>query len=132
MENPPLNVQRSNISEKVNSSLKVESDWKTFLNKIRGWIGLENVYSGKFNHFVNPSLLIIGIASLLILLKAYTNILNTIEEIPFAPSLFEVIGTLWLIRFSTTRLLRKQDRQQFRAEMTNRWRIFLGQEETTY
>jgi len=125
MENKPLSIQESNTSSENNAKLTVESEWRVFIRKIQAWLGREKNLSGQLNYLINPSKLIIGLGVLAICLKAYTTILKAASEIPLAPTLFEVIGTLSLLRFSITRLLRKQDRQQFFSEVSGRWRAFI-------
>ena len=132
MESNPLKIQASEDSSDDKSILTVENEWETFLKKVRAWLGNTNKISREFDDFINPSILIIGLSLLLICVKAYTTFLYAVGEIPFAASLFEVIGTLWLIKFSITRLLHKKDRHQFTSEIKNRWITFLGSKENKY
>jgi len=127
-EKKTLDIHNSGDSARINSDFELEKEWQNLLIKLKGWIGTR-LFLNEYDLFIDPSLLIIGLIALLIFLKAYTTILNTVEVIPLAPRLCQVIGTLWLIKFSTTRLLRKQDRQKFLLEMISRWRTFLGQSE---
>ena len=126
MENNPSTTQRSNISSEGNKNFEFKSDWESLSSKIEALLGTKNLFSRKVNQHINPSLLIIGLLVLPIALKAYSSILSNIGEIPFASSVFEVIGTFWLIRFSMTRLLRKKDRQQYVSEVKYRLKAFLG------
>ena len=129
MENNPSTTQRSNISSEGNKNFEFKSDWETLSSKIEALLGTKNLFSSKVNQHKNPSLLIIGFLVIPIALKAYSSTLSNIGEIPFASSVFEVIGTFWLIRFSMTRLLRKKDRQHYVSEVKSRLKAFLGHEE---
>ena len=125
MENKPLPNQGANPSNETTQGLSQESEWKVVLNKIQGWLGTTKKFSDQLDEFFNPSILILVLGVIAICLKAYSTILNAIDDIPLAASIFEVIGTLWLTRFSITRLLRKQDRQEFFSAANRRWRTFL-------
>ena len=39
----------------------------------------------------------------------YTNILSSIDQIPLASGLFKIAGTVWLIKFSISNLIRKEE-----------------------
>ena len=125
MENKPLPNQGAKPSNETTQGLSQESEWKVVLNKIQAWLGATRKISDQLDEFFNPSILILVLGVIAICLKAYSTILNAIDDIPLAASIFEVIGTLWLTRFSITRLLRKQDRQEFFSEANRRWRNFV-------
>ena len=125
MENKPLPNPGAKPSNETTQGLSQESEWKVVLNKIQGWLGTTKKISDQLDEFFNPSILILGLGVIAICLKAYSTILNAIDDMPLAASIFEVIGTLWLTRFSITRLLRKQDRQEFFSEANRRWRNFV-------
>ena len=124
-EHEPLTEAIAENSSQKKSDLDNKSEWENLLGKLRGWIGPQ-IFANQSDFFVDPSLLIIGLASLLIVVKAYTNILNSLEKIPLAPVLCELAGAAWLTHFSITRLLRKKDRQTFIFEVISQWRSFLG------
>ena len=125
MENKPLPNPGAKPSNVTTQGLSQESEWKVVLNKIQAWLGTTKKISDQLDEFFNPSILILVLGVIAICLKAYSTILNAIDDIPLAASIFEVIGTLWLTRFSITRLLRKQDRQEFFSEANRRWRNFV-------
>ncbi len=125
MENKPLPNPGAKPSKETTQGLSQESEWKVVLNKIQAWLGTTKKISDQLDEFFNPSILILVLGVIAICLKAYSTILNAIDDIPLAASIFEVIGTLWLTRFSITRLLRKQDRQEFFSEANRRWRNFV-------
>ena len=121
-------TQKSKSSLKSDRSLGIWKEWKTLLLKFSGWTGI-NLLSNELDYFLSPSLLIIGLLALLICLRAYLNTLTILRQIPVVPSICEFVGALWLIRFSITHLLRKQDRNEFIAEASKRWRAFSSQSE---
>lgn len=125
MENKPLPNPGAKPSNETTQGLSKESEWKVVLNKIQAWLGTTKKISDQLDEFFNPSILILVLGVIAICLKAYSTILNAIDDIPLAASIFEVIGTLWLTKFSITRLLRKQDRQEFFSEANRRWRNFV-------
>ena len=125
MENQPLSTQDLQTSSESDAKREEESEWKIFLLKIQGWLGVKTNSSDQFEKFLSPSRFFIGLVVLAIFLKAYNGILNSFDEIPLAPALFKVVGTLSLLRFSITRLLHKKDRQQFFFELSERWRGFI-------
>jgi len=112
-------------SSQKKSDFDNKSEWENLLGKLRGWIGPQ-IFANQSDFFVDPSLLIIGLASLLIVIKAYTNILSSLEKIPLAPGLCELAGAAWLTHFSITHLLRKKDRQSLIFKMKSQWKSFLG------
>ena len=125
MENKPLPNPGAKPSNETTQGFSQESEWKVVLNKIQAWLGTTKKISDQLDEFFNPSILILVLGVIAICLKAYSTILNAIDDIPLAASIFEVIGTLWLTRFSITRLLREQDRQELFAEAYKRWRNFV-------
>ena len=127
MDQSPLKSQKPDSMDEVKTNPKAENEWEAVLRKIRGWLDTTRLLSEKSQDLINPSLLLIVLIAFLALTQAYTNILSAVEKIPLAPSLCELIGTLWLTKLSITRLLRKKDRQEFLAEIRDRWRNFIGQ-----
>ena len=65
----------------------------------------------------------------MIFIKFYSGLLRNLDEIPLAPSFFEIIGTLWLTKTSINNLLLKKDRQNFKQELISFRTAFLGKSE---
>jgi len=118
-------LQEPSITSTKNPTLELVQEWKTLENKIKGWLG-NRLSSYESSNFIKPYLLIVGSISLLIFLKAYSSLLETLEKFPLAPNIFEIIGILWLMSFFTEHLLREKDRQNLKQDLRRLWRSFSG------
>ncbi|WP_320668058.1 CAAD domain-containing protein [Prochlorococcus sp. MIT 1307] len=126
--NEVLAIEKSAASSEIQSGFDIGNELESLLSKLRGWIGLKT-NSKEFDLFLDPSLVLLGLIALLVFFKAYTGVLESFEKIPLAPSFCQVLGTIWLTKFSIKRLLRKQERQQFLLKAKKRWQTFSGQNE---
>ena len=124
-ENEPLKGSIQKNSSQKESDIDNQREWENLLDKLRGWIGPQ-IFATESDFFIDPFLLIIGLSSLLIFVKAYTSLLSSLEKIPLAPGLCELAGAAWLTHFSITHLLRKKDRQSLIFKMKSQWKSFLG------
>ena len=122
----PMEDVQDGVSSTINSNFELKKEWEILLNKIKEWIP-PSQKDGERNAFLSPTLLIISLITFLGFVKAYTNVLSVINEIPLAPGLFKFFGTMWLLRFSTKNLLHKADRQEFIFKVKSRSKRFLGQ-----
>ena len=122
-----LAITRSKELKEVNPNFTLSKEWESLTKKATGWLKLKPFFD-QFEFFLDPSLLILALVTLLFFLKAYTTILSSLGRIPLAPSICQLIGTLWLTKFSINRLLLKKARQEFLFEVASRWRSFLGKE----
>ena len=122
----PMEDVQDGVSSTINSNFELKKEWEILLNKIKEWIP-PSQKDGERNASISPTLLIISLITFLGFVKAYTNVLSVINEIPLAPGFFKVFGTMWLLRFSTKNLLHKADRQEFIFKVKSRSKRFLGQ-----
>ncbi len=96
--------QDINIEGLASSNFEEEGEWELLKSKLSNWSRNIN-FLPKSNQLINPTILVIGLISLIVLLKAYSGILSRIARIPLAPGLFELTGVIWLVVFIIKRLM---------------------------
>ena len=74
-----------------------------------------------------PLSLLAGLIALLLVLRIYSALLAVIEGLPLLPGLLELVGVIAVVRFSLTRLVRSDERQQLIQGLQQRWKSFRGQ-----
>ena len=67
-----------------------------------------------------------GFIGVVLLLRVYGSLINTLDSLPLVGGLLELVGLITLTRFSLTRLVRKSDREQVFSEWRQRWNDFRG------
>ncbi len=124
---------RSFPSEKPTSITSSTSDliegeggeWDLLSRKIKTWWEGQQS-STNWNQLVQPALIAIGLVLAITTFKIYGRLLNSIDQFPLASGLFELTGIIWMIKFTTSNLLRSNDRQSLLDRTKNRWRNFIG------
>ena len=121
----PTITSRVNIPGAADHDPEGGGEWALLVDKVRAW------YKGTdlvelIEKLKKPTLLIAGFLILLVALRVYSGILETIAKVPLAPGLLELAGILWVVWFSTTRLIRTQERQKVITGLQNTWQSFRG------
>lgn len=100
-------------------------EWALLSEKVRTWF--KNNDLGELTAKIKtPAFIILGFLAFVLLLRIYVGVLETIAKVPLAPGLLELCGIIWVAWFSTTRLIRSQERQKVISTLQNTWRSFRG------
>ncbi len=124
-DDEPTITAKVNIPAVSDQESEDGGEWAVLVEKARAWFNDTDLVALS-EKLKKPALLIAGILLLLVTLKVYTGILDTIAKVPLAPGLLELAGILWLVWFSTTRLIRSQERQKVITGIQNTWKSFRG------
>jgi hypothetical protein len=100
-------------------------EWDLLSSKVRQWWEDNNLVE-LWQRSRRPLYLIVGLIGLTLLIKIYSGILAAIGSIPLAPRLFELVGLGWVIWFSSTRLIRSEERKVLLANVSGIWAAFTG------
>ena len=111
----PLNVEKS-----ISNNEAEGGEWDILTNKLIGWW---NKYQlpNNWNQLGRTFILFLSLLLLLILLKTYSSILNTINNIPLASSLLELIGFAYLVKFTIQRLIKEESRKELLKNLVNKF-----------
>ena len=120
--------QRSSTPSKQSSELNQTNELEMLSGKMQSWLNNKDLPS-QLRLLVSPLLILAGLILLVVLLQVYGSILNGISKFPLAPRIFEFVGIIWLIRFSTTRIARSKDRNELYGKIKNSWFSFFGEHE---
>ena len=63
---------------------------------------------------------------LLLVLKLYVALLDTLDDLPLLPRLLQLVGLIAVLRFSVLRLTRSSDRRAVLDDWKRRWDAFRG------
>ena len=100
-------------------------EWDLLSSKVRQWWDDNNLVD-LWQRSRRPLFLIVGLIGLILLIRIYSGILGAIGSIPLAPRLFELVGLGWVIWFSTTKLIRSEERKALLANVGGIWAAFRG------
>ena len=100
-------------------------EWDLLSSKVRQWWNDNNLVE-LWQRSRRPVFLVVGLIGLILLIRIYSGILAAIGSIPLAPRLFELVGIGWVIWFSTTRLIRSEERKALLAKVGGIWSAFRG------
>ena len=100
-------------------------EWDLLSSKVRQWWNDNNLFE-LWQRSRRPVFLVVGLIGLTLLIRIYSGILAAIGSIPLAPRLFELVGLGWVIWFSTTRLIRSEERKALLANVGGIWAAFRG------
>ena len=121
------------IAERIQVAATASSDdttsgggeWDLLSSKVRQWWDDNNLVE-LWQRSRRPLFLLVGLIGLTLLIRIYSGILAAIGSIPLAPRLLELVGLGWVIWFSTTRLIRSEERKALIANVGGIWSAFRG------
>ena len=121
------------IAERIQVAATANSDdttsgggeWDLLSSKVRQWWDDNNLVE-LWQRSRRPFILLVGLIGLTLLIRIYSGILAAIGSIPLAPRLFELVGLGWVIWFSTTKLIRSEERKALLANVGGIWAAFRG------
>ena len=73
-----------------------------------------------------PIRLITALILLVVVIQIYSGVIRTINSVPIGSGLLELIGLIWLVRFSLTKLIRSSDRAEVINTLQARWNKVIG------
>ena len=68
----------------------------------------------------------LGLIVLIIVLKIYSGIVSTIDNLPVDSGLLELTGLIWLINFPLRNMIRSADRKNVISALQSRWSSITG------
>ena len=112
-------------SSKSSDASDKGGEWDLLNSKVRQWWEDNNLVD-LWQRSRRPIYLLIGLIGFILVIRIYSGILAAISSIPLAPRMFELVGLGWVIWFSTTRLIRTDERRALLKNVTGIWGAFRG------
>ncbi|MFN7677706.1 MAG: CAAD domain-containing protein [Cyanobacteriota bacterium] len=100
-------------------------EWELLVGKVKDWLDQADL-PGQWERLGGPLRGLGLLLALLLILKLYVALLDTLDDVPLLPRLLQLLGLVTLARFSVTRLTRSDDRQVVLASWKRRWDAFRG------
>jgi hypothetical protein len=100
-------------------------EWDLLVGKVQAWLEQADL-PGQWDRLSGPLRGLGLLLAVLLVLKLYGALLDTLDDLPLLPRLLQLVGLLALLRFSLTRLTRSSDRQEILADWKRRWDTFSG------
>lgn len=100
-------------------------EWELLLGKVKAWLEQADL-PGQWERLGGPLRGLGVLLGLLLVLKLYVALLDTLDDLLLLPRLLQLVGLIVLLRFSVTRLTRSSDRQVIREDWKRRWDDFRG------
>ena len=101
-------------------------EWELLVEKVKQWIASGQLQQ-QWQTARTPITLVAGLIGLLLVLRIYGGLLGVVESVPLLPGLLELVGVISVVRFSLTRLVKSDDRNQVIDGLKQRWSSFRGQ-----
>ncbi len=92
-------------------------EWNLLLNKLIDWFKKQDP-KDQAERLLQASKALLILISTIIFIGTYQSILKGLSVLPLAPSLFELIGVIWLMKFSIQKIILKQDQENVLPELT--------------
>ena len=100
-------------------------EWDLLKDKLRQWFDGQNL-EGFWKQWSTPIKLGLGLIALIIVLKIYSGIVSTIDNLPLISGLLELTGLIWLINFLLRNMIRSADRKNVISDLRSRWSSITG------
>jgi hypothetical protein len=100
-------------------------EWELLVGKVRAWLEQADL-PGQWDRLSGPLRGLGLLLGVLLVLKLYGALLDTLDDLPLVPRLLQLVGLLVLLRFSLARLTRRSDREVILADWKRRWDAFSG------
>jgi hypothetical protein len=100
-------------------------EFDLLVEKLRAWFAEADI-GGHWQKLRGPlkgfALLLVAVLAL----RLYARVVGTLDGIPLVSGLLELTGLIYLVWFSSTRLVRTSERERVLAEWKQRWQSFSG------
>ena len=100
-------------------------EWNLLLEKLQSLVDGERLKS-LWIQLRLPIRLITALILLVVMIQIYSGLIRTINSVPIGSGLLELIGLIWLVRFSSTKLIRRSDRAEVISSLRTRWNKVIG------
>ena len=100
-------------------------EWDLLMEKLRGWFDGQDVQN-LWAKWGTPIKLGSGLILLIIVLRIYSGIISTIDNIPVISGLLELAGLIWIINFLLRNMIRSSDRKTVISDLKSRWSSVTG------
>jgi len=101
-------------------------EWELLVRNVTTWLRSGQLQQ-QWQTARKPLSLLAGLIALLLALRIYGALLGVLDSLPLIPGLLELVGVITVVRFSLTRLVRSEERQQLIEGLQQRWKSFRGQ-----
>jgi hypothetical protein len=100
-------------------------EWDLLVGKVKTWLE-DNDLPGQWERLGGPLRGLGVLLGVLLVLKLYVALLDTLDDLPLLPRLLQLVGLIVVLRFSLLRLTRSGDRQAVLDDWKRRWEAFRG------
>ncbi|MFN9644702.1 MAG: CAAD domain-containing protein, partial [Cyanobacteriota bacterium] len=100
-------------------------EWDLFVGKVQAWLEQADLPC-QWDRLSGPLRGLGLLLAVLLVLKLYGALLDTLDDLPLLPRLLQLVGLIVLVRFSVNRLTRRSDRQVLLENWKQRWDAFRG------
>jgi hypothetical protein len=100
-------------------------EWDLLVGKVKTWLE-DNDLPGQWERLGGPLRGLGVLLGVLLVLKLYVALLDTLDDLPLLPRLLQLVGLIVVLRFSLLRLTRSSDRQAVLDDWKRRWDAFRG------
>jgi len=100
-------------------------EWDLLVGKVEAWLEQADL-RGQWDRLSGPLRGFGLLLGLLVVLKLYVALLDTLDDLLLLPRLLQLVGLIALVRFSVNRLTRSTDRQLVLDDWKRRWDAFRG------
>ncbi|MEB3319068.1 MAG: CAAD domain-containing protein [Cyanobacteriota bacterium] len=100
-------------------------EFELLMGKVTAWLERADL-PGQWERLGGPLRGLGVLLGLLLVLKLYVALLDTLDDLLLLPRLLQLVGLIALLRFSVHRLTRSSDRQKVWDDWKGRWDAFRG------
>ena len=100
-------------------------EWDLLMDKLRSWFDGQDVQN-LWAQWGTPIKLGAGLIVLIIVLRIYSGIISTIDNIPVISGLLELAGLIWIINFLLRNMIRSSNRKAVINGLKARWSSVTG------
>ena len=100
-------------------------EWNLLKDKLREWFDGQDL-EDLWKQWSTPIKLGFGLIVLIIVLKIYSGIVSTIDNLPLISGLLELTGLIWLLNFLLRNMIRSADRKNVISDLRSRWSSITG------
>ena len=121
------NFENNQISKAPTNEQEDGGEWEILSGNVLNWIKKKDL-SSQWALIRQGLILFIAVTTSILIIGIYGRILEVISIFPLAPKLFELAGTIWVALFTSTKLLRSEERKELLLKINERWESFRGSE----
>ena len=100
-------------------------EWHLLMEKLNGWLA-EAKLMELWQQSQRPLKLLGGALALLLVLQLTSAVLGTLDAIPMLPRLLQLTGLIYLVLFTSRRLVRSDERRSLIEGIKTSWSSFTG------